>query len=143
MRAEHPVLHPAWMSRPVVQSSILREAPRSRRGADLPSAVVGIERRAANVRLVDNLLNGDGVVTLAQNQRNQRPMQRATRARGAAIAYTVGGLRPGVLGPVPVNLLPFTLLLALLFGSWFLLPQVRYALISADRLQDAPRPLYV
>ena len=60
------------------------------------------------------------------------------------IAYTVGGLRPGVLGPVPVNLLlPFTLLLALLFGSWFLLPQVRYALISADRLQDAPRPLYV
>src|SRR5437764_13163758 len=48
-------------------------------------AVVGIERRAANVRLVDNLLNGDGVVTLAQNQRNQRPMQRATRARGAAI----------------------------------------------------------
>ena len=59
------------------------------------------------------------------------------------IAYTVGGLRPGVLGPVPVNLLSFTLLLALLFGSWFLLPQVRYALISADRLQDAPRPLYV
>jgi len=30
------------------------------------------------------------------------------------IAYTVGGLRPGVLGPVPVNLLSFTLLLALL-----------------------------
>jgi len=59
------------------------------------------------------------------------------------IAYTVGGLRPGVLGPVPVNLLSFTLLLALLFGSWFLLPQVRCALISADRLQDAPRPLYV
>src|SRR5260370_17796488 len=47
------------------------------------------------------------------------------------IAYTVGGLRPGVLGPVPVNLLPFLLLLALLFGSWFLLPHVRPAPISA------------
>ena len=46
------------------------------------------------------------------------------------VAYAVGGLRPGVLGPVPVNLLPFILLLALLFGSWFLLPQVRHALIS-------------
>jgi hypothetical protein len=46
------------------------------------------------------------------------------------VAYTVGGLRPGVLGPVPVNLLPFILLLALLFGSWFLLPQTRHALLS-------------
>jgi hypothetical protein len=45
-------------------------------------------------------------------------------------AYTVGGLRPGVLGPVPVNLLPFILLLAVLFGSWFLLPQTRHALLS-------------
>jgi len=44
--------------------------------------------------------------------------------------YALGGLRPGVLGPVPVNLLPFTLLLALLFGSWFLVPQVRNALLS-------------
>src|SRR6266852_3512516 len=45
-------------------------------------------------------------------------------------AYTLGGLRPGVLGPVPVNLLPFILLLAMLFGSWFLLPQTRHALLS-------------
>ncbi len=44
--------------------------------------------------------------------------------------YALGGLRPGILGPVPVNLLPFTLLLALLFGSWFLVPQVRNALLS-------------
>src|SRR5260370_3437093 len=47
-----------------------------------------------------------------------------------AVAYTVAGLRPGVLGPVPVDLLPFVLLLALLFGSWSLLPQTRHALLS-------------
>lgn len=45
-------------------------------------------------------------------------------------AYTLGGLRPGVLGPVPVNLLPFILLVALLFGGWFLVPQLRNALLS-------------
>jgi len=44
--------------------------------------------------------------------------------------YALGGLPPGVLGPVPVNLLPFALLLALLFGAWFLIPQARAALLS-------------
>jgi hypothetical protein len=40
----------------------------------------------------------------------------------------LGGLAPGVLGPVPANLLPFTGLLALLFGGWFLVPQFREAI---------------
>lgn len=42
----------------------------------------------------------------------------------------LGGLAPGVLGPVPANLLPFTGLLALLFGGWFLVPQFRTALLA-------------
>jgi hypothetical protein len=42
----------------------------------------------------------------------------------------LGGLAPGVLGPIPANLLPFGGLLALLFGAWFLLPQFRSALLS-------------
>jgi hypothetical protein len=42
----------------------------------------------------------------------------------------LGGLVPGVLGPIPANLLPFGGLLALLFGGWFLLPQFRSALLS-------------
>ena len=33
-------------------------------------------------------------------------------------------------GPVPVNLLPFVVLVALLFGAWWLLPQFRDALLS-------------
>jgi hypothetical protein len=41
-----------------------------------------------------------------------------------------GGLAPGVLGPVPANLLPFTGLLVLLFGGWFLIPQFRDALLA-------------
>jgi hypothetical protein len=42
----------------------------------------------------------------------------------------LGGLAPGVLGPIPANLLPFALLLAHLFGGWFLVPQFRSALLS-------------
>jgi hypothetical protein len=42
----------------------------------------------------------------------------------------LGGLAPGVLGPIPANLLPFTGLLALLFGGWFLVPRFRNALLS-------------
>jgi hypothetical protein len=42
----------------------------------------------------------------------------------------LGGLAPGALGPVPANLLPFAGLLALLFGSWFLVPQFRSALLA-------------
>jgi hypothetical protein len=45
---------------------------------------------------------------------------------GAAL----GALAPGVLGPVPVSLLPFGGLLGLLFGSWFFAPQFRSALLS-------------
>jgi len=44
--------------------------------------------------------------------------------------YASGVLRPGMLGPVPVNFLPFTLLLALLLGSWVLSSRVRGALIE-------------
>jgi hypothetical protein len=42
----------------------------------------------------------------------------------------LGGLAPGVLGPVPANLVPFTGLLGLLFGGWFLIPNFRSALLS-------------
>jgi hypothetical protein len=47
----------------------------------------------------------------------------------AAVA-ALGGLAPGALGPIPGNLLPFSALLALLFGGWFLVPQFRLALLS-------------
>jgi hypothetical protein len=49
---------------------------------------------------------------------------------GLAAVYALGGLTPGALGPVPVNLLPFTLALAVLFGGWFLVPSARRALLS-------------
>jgi hypothetical protein len=42
----------------------------------------------------------------------------------------LGGLAPGILGPVPPNLLPFFGLLVLLFGGWFLVPQFRDALLA-------------
>jgi hypothetical protein len=45
-------------------------------------------------------------------------------------AAALGGLAPGALSPIPGNLLPFTGLLALLFGGWFLFPQLRNALLS-------------
>ncbi|HEY2757120.1 MAG TPA: hypothetical protein VGJ01_15455 [Pseudolabrys sp.] len=50
----------------------------------------------------------------------------------ALIVAAAGGfdLRAVALGPVPVNLLPFVALVALLFGAWFLIPQVRSALLS-------------
>jgi hypothetical protein len=57
----------------------------------------------------------------------------AAAAAWLGIVVTVaalGGLAPGVLGPIPANLLPFGGLLALLFGGWFLLPQFRSALLS-------------
>jgi hypothetical protein len=40
-----------------------------------------------------------------------------------------GGLAPGALGPVPATLLPFTVLLALLLGSWFVVAKFRSALL--------------
>jgi hypothetical protein len=45
-------------------------------------------------------------------------------------AAALGGLAPGALGPLPATLLPFTALLALLFGSWYFFPPVRSALLS-------------
>lgn len=53
-----------------------------------------------------------------------------------AIAAT-GGLAPGALGPLPVNLLPFGGFLSLLLGSWLLVPRFRKALLSV------PLPLLV
>jgi hypothetical protein len=44
--------------------------------------------------------------------------------------YGLGVLSPGTLGPFPVNLVPFTLLLAILFGAWVLIPQARNALLA-------------
>jgi hypothetical protein len=57
----------------------------------------------------------------------------AAAAAWLAIIVSVaalGGLAPGVLGPVPANLLPFFGLLGLLFGGWYLLPQFRSALLA-------------
>lgn len=57
----------------------------------------------------------------------------AAAAAWLAAVVAVYGLRvlsPGALGPVPVNLVPFTLLLAILFGAWVLIPQARSVLLS-------------
>jgi hypothetical protein len=57
----------------------------------------------------------------------------AATAAWLAAVVAVYGLRvlsPGTLGPFPVNLVPFTLLLAILFGAWILIPQARDALLS-------------
>lgn len=50
-----------------------------------------------------------------------------------AIVVTVaalGWLAPGVLGPVPGTLMPFTMLLLLLFAGWSLAPAFRNAVLS-------------
>jgi hypothetical protein len=57
----------------------------------------------------------------------------AVTAAWLAAVVAVYGLRlltPGALGPLPVNLVPFTLLLAILFGAWVLIPQARAVLRS-------------
>src|SRR5258707_2373820 len=56
----------------------------------------------------------------------------ATAAWLAAIVavYGLRVLSPGALGPFPVNLVPFTFLLAVLFGAWLLIPQAREILLS-------------
>jgi|SRR6185437_2119904 hypothetical protein len=57
----------------------------------------------------------------------------AAAAAWVAVVVAVYGARilsPGALGAFPVNLVPFTLLLAILFGAWVLIPQVRSALLS-------------
>lgn len=69
------------------------------------------------------------------------PVRRGAKLTAFAVAaawlaavvtvYALGGLTPGLLGPVPVNLVPFALALAVLFGSWWLIPRVRDALLSA------------
>jgi hypothetical protein len=46
------------------------------------------------------------------------------------VVAALGGLAPGVLGPIPANLLPFAALLAFLFGSWYLAPRFRNALFA-------------
>ena len=57
----------------------------------------------------------------------------AATAAWLAAVVAVCGLRvlsPGALGPFPVNLVPFTLLLAILFGAWVLIPKARDVLLS-------------
>lgn len=44
--------------------------------------------------------------------------------------YAAGGPPPHLLGPLPVNLLPFGLFIALLFASWLFIPGARSALAS-------------
>ena len=67
------------------------------------------------------------------------PLRPGTRlaASAAAAAWlgmivavaALGGLAPGVLGPVPATLLPFAGLLALLLGGWLLVATFRSALL--------------
>lgn len=45
-------------------------------------------------------------------------------------AYALGGPPRGLLGPIPVNFLPFTLALAVLIGGWLVAPRARAALAS-------------
>jgi hypothetical protein len=57
----------------------------------------------------------------------------AVAAAWLGIVVTVaalGWLAPGALGPIPATLLPFTMLLALLFGSWSLVPKFRNAVLA-------------
>jgi hypothetical protein len=68
------------------------------------------------------------------------PISRAAKllalAAAAAWAGTVvavgalGGFAPGTTGPLPAVVIPFVLLLALLFGGWFLVPSFRAALLA-------------
>jgi hypothetical protein len=59
------------------------------------------------------------------------PSPAAAAWLGIVVAVAaLGGLAPGVLGPIPANLLPFGGALALLFGGWFLVPQFRNALLT-------------
>jgi hypothetical protein len=46
------------------------------------------------------------------------------------IVAALGGLAPGVIGPIPATLLPFVAFLAVLVGGWYLLPRLRSALLS-------------
>lgn len=59
----------------------------------------------------------------------------AATAAWLTVVVAVYGLRvltPGTLGPFPVNLVPFTLLLAVLLGAWVLIPQARDVLLSVQ-----------
>lgn len=47
-----------------------------------------------------------------------------------AAVYASGGLKAGLLGPIPVNFVPFTILLGGLFGTWLVLPEIRRAMDS-------------
>lgn len=42
----------------------------------------------------------------------------------------LGGFAPGAAGPIPAPVIAFTVLLALLFGGWFLVPGFQRALLS-------------
>lgn len=73
------------------------------------------------------------LIGLSQVRVEARLVACAAAATWLAVIVAVaalGGLAPGVLGPVPANLLPFTGLLVLLFGGWSLAPQFRSALLS-------------
>jgi hypothetical protein len=68
------------------------------------------------------------------------PLPPATRlaASAAAAAWlgvivavaASGGLAPGIFGPMPANLVPFTGVLALLIGGWLLVAKFRSALLA-------------
>lgn len=57
----------------------------------------------------------------------------AATAGWLSAVIAVYGLRlltPGTLGPLPVNLIPFMVAVAMLFGAWALIPQARQILLS-------------
>src|SRR5216683_2658009 len=91
---------------------------------DIIAAIYGTAYCAAQIGLLIGLSPVRGITKLA-----------AFAAAAAWLAmvvavFALGVLSPGSVGPVPVNLVPFALLLVLLFGSWFLIPQARTALLS-------------
>jgi len=91
---------------------------------DIIAAIYGTAYCAAQIGLLIGLAPVRGATKLAAF---------AAAAAWLAIVVTIfafGVLSPGSLGPVPVNLVPFALMLVLLFGSWFLVPQSRTAVLS-------------
>jgi len=68
------------------------------------------------------------------------PISRAAKllALAAAAAWAgiivavgaLGGFAPGTTGPLPAVVMPFVLVLGLLFGGWFLAPSFREALLA-------------
>jgi hypothetical protein len=73
------------------------------------------------------------LVSLAHGSMLQKWVMASVGAVWGVLIVTVAALSgfiSGAIGPVPVAVLPFAGLLALFFGSWFLIPKFRSAILS-------------